>query len=271
MRPKSPAALRFAATISSLVSFFPVLGAAQSGGLAAQVKSAYRLVKLARDANGPVIVEPGTVLVLRKGGVLGVPPTSAVLCPAKYQDGELHAPGGFCTAMVKQSSRYFQNAEKVYPMSVDVNVKKEQISFRIVACDNCNGVNPPTFYKSEVIFQFSKEYLESASVSQVQDFVGNVLAIDTGNAAQAQEPAASEPIAPPVPAAAPSEAPPPAIAPPAPPVDQPPQTIEVGQTMDQVAAALGQPLRVAKAGTKQIYFYRDLKVTFTNGKVSDVE
>ena len=29
--------------------------------------------------------------------------------------------------------------------------------------------------------------------------------------------------------------------------------------------------RVAKAGAKQIYFYKDLKVTFNNGKASDVE
>ena len=61
------------------------------------------------------------------------------------------------------------------------------------------------------------------------------------------------------------------IAPPPPPADQPTQTIEIGQTVDQVVAALGQPQKIAKVGTKQIYFYKDLKVTFNNGKVSDVE
>jgi outer membrane protein assembly factor BamE (lipoprotein component of BamABCDE complex) len=45
----------------------------------------------------------------------------------------------------------------------------------------------------------------------------------------------------------------------------------VGQTRDQVKAAFGQPLRVAKIGTKEIYYYKDMKVTFTNGKVSNVQ
>ena len=49
------------------------------------------------------------------------------------------------------------------------------------------------------------------------------------------------------------------------------QTIELGQTIEQVIAAFGQPQRIVKLPTKQIYFYNDLKVTFTNGKVSDVD
>jgi outer membrane protein assembly factor BamE (lipoprotein component of BamABCDE complex) len=63
----------------------------------------------------------------------------------------------------------------------------------------------------------------------------------------------------------------PEIAPPPPPADAAPPTIAVGQTRDQVKAAFGQPLRVAKIGTKEIYYYKDMKVTFTNGKVSNVQ
>jgi len=66
-------------------------------------------------------------------------------------------------------------------------------------------------------------------------------------------------------------APMPEIAPPPPPADAAPPTIAVGQTRDQVKAAFGQPLRVAKIGTKEIYYYKDMKVTFTNGKVSNVQ
>ena len=63
----------------------------------------------------------------------------------------------------------------------------------------------------------------------------------------------------------------PEIAPPPPPPDAPPPTIALGQTMDQVTAGFGQPLRVAKLGAKAIFYYKDMKVTFTNGKVSNVE
>jgi cytochrome c553 len=63
----------------------------------------------------------------------------------------------------------------------------------------------------------------------------------------------------------------PAIAPPPPPADSPPPTIALGQTMDQVTTAFGAPLKVAKLGAKTIFYYKDMKVTFTNGKVTDVE
>jgi hypothetical protein len=72
-------------------------------------------------------------------------------------------------------------------------------------------------------------------------------------------------------APAPTPAPMSEIAPPPPPADAPPPTIELGQTMGQVTAGFGQPLRVAKVGVKTIYYYKDMKVTFTNGKVSNVE
>jgi len=73
---------------------------------------------------------------------------------------------------------------------------------------------------------------------------------------------------------APTAAPPapmPDIAPPPPPADTPPPTISLGQTMDQVTAGFGQPLKVAKLGVKTIFYYKEMKITFTNGKVSNVD
>jgi ATP:corrinoid adenosyltransferase len=63
----------------------------------------------------------------------------------------------------------------------------------------------------------------------------------------------------------------PVIAPPPPPADAPPPTIALGQTKNQVTAAFGQPTREAKLGAKEIFYYKDMKVTFTNGKVSNVD
>ncbi|HEY1159429.1 MAG TPA: hypothetical protein VGE83_02300 [Terracidiphilus sp.] len=48
-------------------------------------------------------------------------------------------------------------------------------------------------------------------------------------------------------------------------------TVELGQTTDQVQAALGAPTRVANLGPKVIYYYSGMKVTFKDGKVSDVQ
>ena len=83
---------------------------------------------------------------------------------------------------------------------------------------------------------------------------------------------AGPPLAPaPEAAATPAPAPLADIPPPPPPTDAPPPTIAVGQTMDQVTTAFGAPLKVAKLGAKTIFYYKDMKVTFTNGKVTDVE
>jgi hypothetical protein len=61
---------------------------------------------------------------------------------------------------------------------------------------------------------------------------------------------------------------------PAPPVAAPaaqPVTIALGQSVAEVKNALGTPTRVANLGTKVIYYYNGMKVTFKEGKVSDVE
>lgn len=42
-------------------------------------------------------------------------------------------------------------------------------------------------------------------------------------------------------------------------------------TTDQVQAALGKPDKIFNLGVKQIYVYKDVKITFMNGKVSDVQ
>ena len=95
------------------------------------------------------------------------------------------------------------------------------------------------------------------SVPDVEDIIAKVFAIDTG-AAEAQ---------PAQPAGQPEQ---PAAAQPAP-AQTPPPEIKLGQTIDEVVAALGQPERIATGESKKIYFYKDLKVTFVNGKVSDVQ
>jgi hypothetical protein len=36
-------------------------------------------------------------------------------------------------------------------------------------------------------------------------------------------------------------------------------------------SAIGKPEKIVDLGAKQIYVYKDLKVTFVSGKVSDVQ
>ena len=50
-----------------------------------------------------------------------------------------------------------------------------------------------------------------------------------------------------------------------------PVTVALGQTMDQVKAILGKPMKTADLGPKTTYYYDGMKVVFKAGKVSDVE
>jgi hypothetical protein len=70
--------------------------------------------------------------------------------------------------------------------------------------------------------------------------------------------------------AAPGGAPAPAPAAPAAPAPAA-TTLNLGQSPDEVKAALGEPKNIVDLGSKKIYIYKDLKVTFNNGKVTDIQ
>src|SRR5262249_648508 len=148
------------ATIATILAGpFPWLVAAAqnapTASLVEQLRAQYKAAKMSPQDSGATVLEPGTVLVIQKTGIPTVPYVSATVCPARYLDGKVDSPEGLCPETVKKDSRPFKVGEKVYPVQIDVDQKKERITFRIVACDSCNGTNPATSSKSEVIFQFA--------------------------------------------------------------------------------------------------------------------
>jgi hypothetical protein len=229
--------------------------------LEAQLKAQYRVTKIGLDSGGIAIVDAGTVFVIQKGGILGVPPNNPTLGPAIYKDGELHPPSPGVRMFLGNNTRFLQVGEKVYVVKLDVNSKGDKVTLTILECDSCNGVNEQSSFKSQVIFQYPKGALLSADPGQVEDTIGQILAIDNGSGggqqdqnSQAQQ-SQSDQQAQPQQQAPPHE----------------PQTIQLGQTTDQVQAILGQPDKIVNLGAKQIYIYKDLKVTFVNGKVTDAQ
>jgi hypothetical protein len=266
-----------------VVGIAPSIVAAQVP-LQDQLAAQYTLVKMGEDTSGAAVVEQGTILVIKKGGILGVPYSDQSILSTKYQDGTVHSPnalvskglGSLMSHVGKtQTTQFFQTNTKVYPSKIAVNLPKDQVVISIVDCDSCNNVDPKTFYKADVVFQFPKGTLATANASNVEDTIAGLLALDDsansndqgnnqgnnngqqggngndqgnnqggGGGGQAQQ----------------QQGPPPE-----------PQQIEKGQTPDQVIAAIGQPDKKINLGAKQIYVYKDIKVTFINGKVSDVQ
>ena len=256
-----------------VVGFTPglVLAQAPTVPLEDQLKAQFTLVKMGTDSGGAAVVEQGTILVIKKGGILSVPYADQPVA-TKYQDGAVHSPnsvmmgarGGLMGKLGKQqTTQFFQLGAKVYPSRVAVNLPKDQVTMSIIACDSCNNVSPTTFYKADVVFQFPKGSLANTSPSSVEDTIAGLLAFDdsadqgggqqggNGNDQQGNNQGGGQ---------AQQQAPPPE-----------PAQIEKGQTPDQVKAAIGNPDKIVNLGAKQIYVYKDLKVTFINGKVADVQ
>ncbi|HWZ75247.1 MAG TPA: hypothetical protein VNX87_01860 [Candidatus Sulfotelmatobacter sp.] len=249
---------RLCVGIIALAMILPAaLAPGQAVSLQEQLVAQYQVAKVKADSSGYGVVDPGTLLTIQKSGVLAVPWRAMALCPAKYQDNAFHPSVGFCAGMLKDVSRYFQKGEKVYPTKIDVNLNKAKVSFTVVACDSCSGTNPATSMKGEVVFQFAKGYLEKAGVGDVEDAIGKVFLIsddnqqndnqNQGNGSSQQPPQQQE--------AQQSE----------------PATVQLGMTTDQVQSILGKPQKIFNVGAKQIYVYQDVKVTFQNGKVADVQ
>jgi hypothetical protein len=261
-----------------------------------KLESEYQLTKTTDDKSD--IVTAGSVLILHKDKVLMVAATStANPCMNTYKDGKIsptkacgvgeklrrlpgfgHVPGGGSAP----ATRNFVSGEKFWVTKIDV--KDNGIVFEFFTDATPSG-DQGVRYKAALTIPFGALTPTPDEALKTVAEVITVAPADDKDSKDAkgdkQQPAAPGGQAPPAqggqqqaaapnqpaPAAAPAEAPPAPIEPPPP----PPAEISVGQTPAQVVATLGEPARKAKVGTKDIYFYKDMKVTFVNGKVTDIQ
>jgi hypothetical protein len=280
MHGKAARIIRMVAVIfAGMLPWMPA--EAQNGGadsLESQLAAKYKLVKLGTDSTGLAVLEAGTVLVIKKGGIISVPSVNAVILPSTVKDGQVHAASNTAaqgvskflkwkgvsdpTGAASTDTKFLTVGEKVYVSKIDVNRKDSKVALTIIECDTCNSVQDPSQRRGQVVFQFPKDYLSGADGGQISDLINQTLEIDTGDSGQqdqqgqdAQGQNAQAQQAPQQPAQPP----------------QPPPTIQLGQTPDEVTGALGQPEKIVNLGVKQIYYYKDMKITFVKGKVSDVQ
>jgi len=259
-------------------TMFPISSASAQGvSLQEQLSAQYKVVKMGSDTSGFSVVEPGTLLEIKKGGILAVPYSDTSVLSTKYEGGTVHSPSTLLSKGIgfgmkrfgkEQTTHLFATGDKVYPSKIEVDVAKDDVALTIVACDTCNKTDPPTYNKAKVVFQFPKGSLAKASAGDVEDTIGQLLSISEdsqgqdqggqqqggdqgqqgGGQAQGGQGGGQEQQQ-----------------------QAEPQTIEKGQTPDQVQAALGKPDKIVNLGAKQLYIYKDMKVTFIGGKVVDVQ
>lgn len=235
-----------------------------------KLKSEITLTKVLGDRSD--ILKPGTIVELRADGLLMYGIGSPLAPSNTYKNGKIgQGMGGFgkdfaITMMAPGAStvsdyprRKFVAGEKVWVTSIAA--LKDGVLFQLYS-DPYDDIR---YYANLKIPYPNKK--EAPSVEVMTQIVDGVLAVVPEAQQSEQAPVPPQPVAPPAPAPAPLMA----IAPPPPPADAAPPTIAIGQTPDQVTAAFGQPMREANLGSKEIFYYRDMKVTFTSGKVSNVE
>ena len=230
----------------------------------------------------------GAVLTILKAGIVADPAERVVYHRARVRNGELVSDNrGSSSKLLTFLLPSPAAGDDTYVLSVGakvyirtLSVSDENIDIHIYTMDPfehpAGGATKSSRYTAMVRFEFPKGYLAAAPFDDLGKAIGAVLATDAqalaSNIQLDPKPAPVTAVALATPNAAVQQSPPPdpaGSAPTAPPAE--PATIGIGQTVDQVTAALGPPLTIVKLGTKEIYVYKDLKITFLNGRISEVE
>ena len=242
-----------------------------------RLTSQFTLTKMTADASD--IITAGSVLVLHKDG-LTMCSTEAKAPPVNtYKNGAISV--GFKAQVVWSAAlgaanqqltdipqRKFVDGEKFWISAYSVHDDGVVLQFH---SDPFGDVR----YYGQLKFPFQKGKFPAAD--DVMKTIAEVVTVESTD----QDAPAAENTGQDVPAAhaaapprqAPRSVPPVAAPTPSVPAAPPaaPVTISKGQTKDQVVGAFGQPQKIASLGTKEIYFYKDMKVTFVNGKVTDIQ
>jgi curli biogenesis system outer membrane secretion channel CsgG len=204
------------AVIAAGIIPWAMAGAQSADTLEGQIAAQYKVTKLGADSSGLTVIQEGTVLTIKKGGILSVPQVDAGAPLANVvKDGDIQSPSA-ALVKTKKDTKFLPVGEKVYVSKLDVNRKESKVTLNIVECDSCNSAAAPSFRKAQVVFVYPKGYLDGADSGQVSDVISQVLASggDSGGQQQAQAApvAAASSVADPAPAAQ-SAAPPVAAAP----------------------------------------------------------
>ncbi len=237
-------------------------------GLQQALESKYAITKTTDDKTD--IVTAGAVLILEKDKLLMYATTTQAPPQNIYKDGRLSA-GAFAAHEKMQSfgtmlghpppktvqTRYYVTGEKFWVTRIDTAA--DGVVFTLFT----DAVQDIRYYCT---LKFVYPHGATPATDQVLSMVGEVLKVQQDDSAPAdrkgdQQAAAGGQDQGQQQQAAQQDAQP----------AQPPPTIQLGQTEDEVVGMIGQPEKKVALGSKEIFVYKDIKVTFIGGKVADVQ
>jgi hypothetical protein len=260
------------ASIAVAISLSCLAAAPCSGaqGLQKQLESKYTITKTTDDKTD--IVTAGAVLILEKDKLLMYATTTGAPPQNTYKDGRLSS-GAFGAHEKAQAfgsfighpppktvtTRYYVTGEKFWVTRIDT------LADGVVFTLFTDAVNDVRYYCT---LKFMYPHGATPSADQVLSTVGEVLKVQQDDSAPAdnkggeQQAAAADQNQGQQQGGQPDNGQAQA---------QPPPTIQMGQTEDEVVGMIGQPEKKIVLGSKEIFVYKDIKVTFIGGKVADVQ
>jgi len=184
------------------------------------------------------ITQQGIVLVILKQGIAADPSSDARFSITFVRDAQISEQGGAVAGLFgKKNTRVFKPGEKVYVIAIKIG--DDYVMLELLSSDMFDfaqrGSTRQTRYKAALSFKFDKDSLPTMTPDQIEAVISTVLATESEAAAQNTK------------------------------------TISLGQTPEQVEAILGKPEKIVNLGPKVTYVYKDMKVIFQEGKVSDVQ
>jgi hypothetical protein len=221
------------------------------------------------EKGGIKVAQKGTIFVVQMDGLVANPSRETAPYYDEFTDGQIRPDTGILVAVLNgkaTNAKALAVGDKVYLLKV--KTAANAFTFEVQSCGACDpnavdlGHQPR---RAELTFKFAKGALAAADFGQIKQVIEKVFKFPedvpaTEAAAPTATPAPTPtepqnfaPIAPPTPAAA------------------APFKLKLGLTIEEVKAGLGDPLTIADKGATVLYVYKDWKVTFTDGKVSDIE
>lgn len=210
--------------------------AASHGDLEEALTGKYTLTKTGIDRMR--ITQPGTVLVIQQDGIIADLGSDATYTDNRIIEGKIEQAHGMAGFLQEKSrSRTLKSGEKVYLYKIEV--KDDKVRYYLITCDtfdvDIHGSSRQTRYKALLSFELGKDQMETATADAIKKTADTVV-IPEADAKAANT-----------------------------------KTVNLGQTPEEVQAILGNPDRIINLGAKQIYVYKDMKIIFQDGKVSDVQ
>lgn len=275
--------LGICSVLTVAVSVAPI--AAAQDDLVAALKQKYRLTEINMQG---VIAEPGTVLTIEADGINAEPYPTMITFENPVVDGQVKQRSKGLGFLKSTNLQILQPGQKVYITKINSSEggKEDELKVTILTSDAVlatfsNGAygqyQAAKRYSTTLAFKVPSGTLAHMSVDDASKMIEAVLSFnpadqvrarDSGTVARTCEPhcAVSTTTGNVVGGAvvqqpAPDQSSAPASTP----------TIGLGQTPDQVTAAMGPPKQIIDLGSKKIYLYPSMKVIFVDGKVSDVQ